>query len=180
MLKAIKIFLTSFPIKIIAWKIYCKLLNKKIPGSKNWQQLFTNKNGLEIGGPSALFRDSGFLPIYSFIQSLDGVNFSTSTVWEGKLEEGNFYRYQDKTGHQYIAEGTKLQAIKNDQYDFVLSCNNLEHIANPIAAVMEWKRVIKPGGAILLVLPNKQANFDQPAVTGCLFGRPRLVGAQYR
>ncbi|MGH2649529.1 MAG: methyltransferase domain-containing protein [Ginsengibacter sp.] len=45
-------------------------------------------------------------------------------------------------------------------YDFVLSCNNLEHMANPLKAVLEWKRILKKDGVMILVLPNKEANFD--------------------
>ncbi|MEP7141841.1 MAG: methyltransferase domain-containing protein [Ferruginibacter sp.] len=160
MFRPLKIFLTSFPAGIIFWKVTCKVFGIKIPQKEKWQNLVLNKCGIEIGGPSALFKSSGFLPLYSFIQALDGVNFSTSTVWEGKLSEGLFYRYQDKTGYQFIAEGTLLPKIKDENYDFVLSCNNLEHIANPIAAVLEWKRIIKREGVIILVLPNKLANFD--------------------
>lgn len=160
MIQSLKIFLTSFPPRIIAWKLYCRIFRKKIPGLKNWQQYFINKSGVEIGGPSALFNDQGFLPLYTCIQSLDGVNFSTSTVWEGSIAEGNFFKYQHKTGYQFIAEGTHLPTIKNEQYDFVISCNNLEHIANPLLALNEWKRIIKTGGNLLLILPNKKANFD--------------------
>jgi len=160
MFYTLKIFLTSFPPNIIFWKITCKLLGIKIPQKEKWQDLFKNKSGIEIGGPSAFFNSKGYLPIYPAINSLDGVNFSTTTVWEGQLNEGDYYRYQDKTGFQYIAEGTNLSKITDEKYDFVLSCNNLEHIANPIKAIMEWKRIIKRGGIILLVLPNKLANFD--------------------
>ena len=161
MLYSLRIFLTSFPSRIIFWKIFCKLLGIKIPQKEKWQNLFLNKAGIEIGGPSPLFNSKGYLPVYPFIQSLDGVNFSTSTIWEGTLAEGNYYKYQQKTGYQYIAEGTSLSKIKDGQYDFVLSCNNLEHIANPLKAIFEWKRIIKSGGTILLVLPNKLANFDR-------------------
>ncbi|MEP7106633.1 MAG: methyltransferase domain-containing protein [Ferruginibacter sp.] len=160
MFSTLKVFLTSFPPKIIFWKVAYKVLGIKIPKMGEWQNLFTNKSGIEIGGPSALFKREGYLPVYPIVRALDGVNFSDSTVWEGKLSEGHFYKYQFNTGCQFIAEGSYLPKIKDGNYDFVLSCNNLEHIANPIAAVLEWKRIIKKGGIILLVLPNKSANFD--------------------
>jgi len=160
MFRPIKIFLTSFPMAIIFWKIACKILGIKIPGKEKWQSFFLGKSGIEIGGPSALFKSKGYLPLYPLVQSLDGVNFSNATVWEGKLSEGLHYKYEDKTGYQYIAEGSSLPVIGDAAYDFVLSCNNLEHIANPIGALLEWKRIIKKNGAVLLVLPNKFANFD--------------------
>ncbi len=160
MIKSTIIFLRSFPLEVIAWKIRCKLFGIKIPDLQTWQQPFRSRNGIEIGGPSGMFNTKGFLPLYDISGKIDGVNFSNTTVWEGDIEEGEFYKYQDKTGYQYIAEGTKLNKIKEDNYEFVLSCNNLEHMANPLAAIFEWKRILKNEGAMLLILPNKEANFD--------------------
>jgi SAM-dependent methyltransferase len=92
---------------------------------------------------------------------LDGVNFSTDTIWEGSIKEGyNFNYYHKQFGHQFIAEATDLSEIPTGRYDFLLSSNCLEHIANPIKALTEWKRVIKAGGDLILVLPKKESNFD--------------------
>lgn len=160
MFRNTKIFLKSFPLYVIVWKIKCKIFKIKIPELNKWQQYFKNKKGLEIGGPSGIFNVSGFLPIYNIANSIDGVNFSNKTVWEGNLAEGENYKYNNKIGYQYISEGNNLSKIKSEAYDFVLSCNNLEHIANPIKAILEWKRILKNSGVLLLVLPNKEANFD--------------------
>lgn len=160
MFRSTKIFLQSFPLRVIIWKLFCKVSGRKIPGLISLQEEFKNKKGIEIGGPSGIFNVSGYFPIYSVAGSIDGVNFSNETVWEGKLSEGYNYKYYNKTGYQYIEEGGKLNNIKDDSYDFVLSCNNLEHMANPLAAIFEWKRILKEKGLILLVLPNKKANFD--------------------
>lgn len=159
-LKTFQSFIQEKPINVIIWKMYCKLFNSKIPGLRSWVSLIKNKSGLEIGGPSGIFTANNYLPIYPYVSSLDGVNFSSETIWEGEIEEGNYYRYGQKTGFQFIAEGTNLNGIKDNTYDFVLSCNNLEHIANPIKSLLEWKSVIKTGGCIILVLPRKESNFD--------------------
>jgi SAM-dependent methyltransferase len=45
-------------------------------------------------------------------------------------------------------------------YDFVASSHMLEHSANPLAVLFEWKRVLKDGGRLLLVLPHRDATFD--------------------
>ena len=50
--------------------------------------------------------------------------------------------------------------IPDLKYDFIISSNCLEHIANPLKAIEEWIRVIKKNGLILLVLPNKEFCFD--------------------
>lgn len=131
----------------------------KIPNFEIYQSYVTNKRGLEIGGPSALFMTS--LPLYQVVDSLDGVNFSNQTVWEGVIEAGQSFNYLgNKKGFQYISEATDLSFIKSATYDFLLSSNCLEHIANPLRAIEEWKRVLKSGSALVLVLPNKDSNFD--------------------
>jgi ubiquinone/menaquinone biosynthesis C-methylase UbiE len=159
-LQALIVFLKERPFNIILWKFYCKLFSANIPNVQSWISLIKNKSGIEIGGPSGIFSVKKFLPIYPSIKSLDGVNFSNKTIWEGQLKQGNNYNYDGKTGFQFIAEGTNLKEIKDVEYDFLLSSNNLEHIANPIKALIEWKRIIKPGGVIILVLPRKESNFD--------------------
>jgi SAM-dependent methyltransferase len=145
---------------VLLWKLKCKILKTKIPQIEKWREFFANKKGLEIGGPSPIFGKSSFLELYDIIKSLDGVNFSSKTVWEGNISENNPYKFAGREGKQFICEGGELINILDEQYDFVLSCNNLEHIANPIAAIYEWKRVINADGLILLILPNKESNFD--------------------
>jgi SAM-dependent methyltransferase len=50
--------------------------------------------------------------------------------------------------------------VANSTYDFVLSSHNLEHFANPIKALFEWKRITRPGGALVLVVPDYRRTFD--------------------
>ncbi len=120
-----------------------------------------NKKGLEIGGPSAFFSVKGGMPVYLYASAVDGVNFSTDTIWEGSITRGNNYiYYKGKKGFQYIDEATDLFEIENSSYDFVLSCHSLEHVANPIKALYEWKRVLKNDGQLILVLPDKEKTFD--------------------
>ena len=117
--------------------------------------------GIEVGGPSAFFGLKSSFPIYLFAKRIDGVNFSTKTVWEGNLEQGETYKYYpNKIGTQYIAEATDLLGVPGDRYNFLLSCHSLEHVANPIKALNEWKRVMKKGATLLLVLPDKRYTFD--------------------
>jgi len=138
---------------------FLKFRKKKLSTSSIYKNLLKNKRGIEIGGPSMVFKTT--LPIYHVIADLNSVNFSTITMWEGSItEESTFHYYWNKTGKQFIAEATNLQKIKNDAYDFLLSSNCLEHIANPIKAMNEWIRVVKPNGYLLLVLPKKEMGFD--------------------
>lgn len=136
-----------------------KITRNRFKNYKAYQNLFLNKSGIELGGPSPYFNNE--IPIYEVIKSCDGVNFNSNTVWEGEITEGENYKYQKyNLGYQFICDAIHLKNIENNTYDFVLSCNNLEHIANPLKAVKEWLRVLNNDGLILLVLPNKANNFD--------------------
>ncbi len=119
------------------------------------------RKGIEIGGPSSFFNVKGGMPVYLFASQIDGVNFSDDTVWEGHIKRGKNYNYfNNKKGYQYIAEATDLSEIPSDTYEFVLSCHSLEHVANPLKAIYEWKRILKKGGKLILVLPEKGNTFD--------------------
>jgi len=131
----------------------------KIPNKEVFTLQVENKHGIEIGGPSLLFKTT--LPLYQNIRGLDGVNFTNSTVWEGNIKSGLTFNFiGNRKGMQFLSDGTKLSLIHDASYDFVLSSNCLEHIANPLKALSEWKRILRDGGALILVLPNKISNFD--------------------
>ena len=119
------------------------------------------KSGLELGGPSTQFDRRGLLPLYDAVASLDNVNFGNRTLWEGDLSDGTPFRAGGRTtGRQFIAEATHLPDVADESYDFVLSCHMLEHTANPLKALHEWRRVLRPGGTFVLMLPHRDGTFD--------------------
>lgn len=123
--------------------------------------LFSGK-GIEIGGPSGIFRDKGYLPVYSKARELDNVNFSDETKWEGSIKCGRSFVFNQKlnAGAQFVHEASDLSSLKDASYDFLISSHMLEHSANPIKVLHEWKRVIDGGGILLMVLPHKDGTFD--------------------
>ncbi len=134
------------------------------PKARNWPQcaeLVRGRQGLEIGGPSSCF-SRGFLPLYQEVGGLDNCNFSSETIWEGTLRAGRtFHFYKGKPpGIQFVCEGSNLGPIADASYDFILSHHALEHMANPIGALKDWRRVLKPGGHVILIVPHKAMTFD--------------------
>jgi len=129
--------------------------------------LFSGKSGIEIGGPTPLFLDR--LPIYSAVNAMDGCNFGTTTVWEGAIQQGQPYGGGGKVlGTQYIGEASDLQFAESHHYDFLVASHCLEHCANPIKTLLEWKRVVRKGGILLLILPDKRFMFDHRRQTATL------------
>lgn len=130
------------------------------PKNNEIYKYFIGKNGLEIGGASGIFKKEGALPIYGHMNQLDNCDFSSHTVWRNDISEKIYKSGKGKVGKQYIADAVDLSMIKNETYDFLICSNVIEHIANPIKALLEWKRVVKRGGIIMVVAPNKESNFD--------------------
>ena len=132
---------------------------RKIGATKYYNKYFIDKKGLEIGGPSKIFNIE--IPIYKIIKELDGCNYSTNTIWEGQIIEGDNYEfYNNKKGHQYIYEASNLINIPNEKYEFIIASHCLEHCANTLKTVEEWLRVLKKGGIIMLILPQPDSTFD--------------------
>lgn len=135
---------------------------KPIPNFAIYRDAIANKTGLEIGGPSGVFKARRRIPLYPVVAGLDGCNFSTSTLWEDELAEGQTFKFDPgrPAGYQHIADATDLSGIEPGSYDFILSSHSLEHIANPLKALGEWSRVLKSRGYLVLILPKADATFD--------------------
>ncbi len=149
----------SLPVPVVQTLWTVTHLGKKHPDRKMYQAALKGKRGIEVGGPSLLFMT--MLPLYQIVGKLDGANFSNDTLWEGRLQDGGKFNYfRGRSGTQYVAEATSLAQIESESYDFVISSNCLEHVANPKKAIEEWKRVIKNGGYLVVVVPRKEGSFD--------------------
>ncbi len=127
------------------------------PGTLNYW--VRNKTGFEIGGPSL---DSwGSLGVYDAAATIDTTNFAANTLWEKRLKDGSPFLWNNQPkGKQYIRDAVDLNGIPNEFYDFVLASHTIEHIANPFKALLEWLRILRPGGLLLIIAPFKDVTFD--------------------
>lgn len=64
-----------------------------------------------------------------------------------------------------VADGETLEVFENNSKDFIIANHFLEHCANPIKAIKNWVRVLKPGGVIFCAVPNKNECFDKDRET---------------
>lgn len=49
-----------------------------------------------------------------------------------------------------------LASVKDDSFDFVYSSHTLEHVADEFLALRNWYRTVKPGGYLILFLPDRE------------------------
>jgi SAM-dependent methyltransferase len=61
-----------------------------------------------------------------------------------------------------VDDGERLATIDHASRDFVVANHFLEHCEDPIAALENMLRVVKPGGVVFLAVPDKRFTFDAP------------------
>jgi SAM-dependent methyltransferase len=128
------------------------------------RRLIEGKKGLEIGGPSSSFEAGGVLPIYNAVGTLDNCSYAPSTLW---AQHEPVFRFSDQRppGAYFVSEATELAGIPDASYDFVLASHVIEHTANPLKALGAWRRVLRPGGILVLLVPDKERTFDNTRAT---------------
>jgi SAM-dependent methyltransferase len=94
--------------------------------------LFTNRffvgHGLDVGGrpdPLALYAHA-----FSRIESV--------RTWDREDGDGQF-----------------LEGVADESFDFVHSSHCLEHLADPAVALRNWVRVVRPGGHVIVIVPDE-------------------------
>jgi hypothetical protein len=98
------------------------------------------KIGLEIGGPSTILYP---MDVYNGALTTDLINFSEDTLW-GTFQNGSTFQYEGGgSGTVYITNGSTLEGISDSSYDFVLGSHYLEHLNNPLEAIVAMGRVTK-------------------------------------
>ena len=73
-----------------------------------------------------------------------GIEFS-----EGMLEVGRQNTARRGTAVEYILGDGETLPFADNTFDAVVNCRVLWLLLDPVNAIKEWKRVLKPGGAVL-------------------------------
>ena len=147
--------------KCLKWG-YEKFFPRKIKIFRSCKKLLKNKAGVEIGGPSGVFSEGGPVPLYKIVNQLDNINYNRKTFW-GEIDEGENFKFNTskQNGKQIIADATDLSKINDESYEFMIASHVIEHIANPIKALYEWKRIIKTGGYLVIIAPDMRYTYDR-------------------
>jgi predicted SAM-dependent methyltransferase len=60
-----------------------------------------------------------------------------------------------------ITSAETLEGVDTESFDFLCSSHVLEHMENPLSAIENWLRVVKPGGHLMIAVPDKRFTFDR-------------------
>jgi SAM-dependent methyltransferase len=72
---------------------------------------------------------------------------------------------EEVTGHELapvdiITDATTLNGVTDASTDFVIASHLIEHMEDPVRALMNFVRVVRRGGTVLLIVPNRNHTFD--------------------
>jgi SAM-dependent methyltransferase len=60
-----------------------------------------------------------------------------------------------------VADAERLHGIADGSVDYVVAAHVLEHVEDPVLALRSLARVTRPGGHVLIVLPDPRFTFDR-------------------
>ena len=146
-----------YRVRSISHALLVRIAHKRCAGYARMKPYFEKKAGIEFGGPSSIFSSNHLIPIYNIASSVDNCDFAKQTLWTNRRGRR---RPVLNAGKQFVSDGCDVSGRAEGSYDFVVASHVLEHVANPLRALIEWKRLLKPSGTLLLVLPHKAGTFD--------------------
>lgn len=106
--------------------------------------------GLEIGA----FAAPTMMPPRAHATYVDRV---PASHWEGVAEYEGYYLIDPEV----VEDATTLSSLPDNGYDFLVACHMLEHSPDPIRALVNWVRVVRPGGIVMIVVPDKRFTYDR-------------------
>lgn len=74
--------------------------------------------------------------------------------------------YEELAGEEFaeveiIDQGETLATFEDGLLDFVIASHVLEHLPDPVGALRNHLRVLRPGGVVLLALPDRRTGLDE-------------------
>jgi len=125
--------------------------------SRDWRRYFTRQlsgTGLELG---ALYKP---MPLHDgmTVRYVDHGTSAQLRAWYPELAS------QPLVEPDIVDDGCRLASIADASVDFVIAGHVIEHLADPIGALATWCRVVRPGGHVYIVVPDKRFSFDRHRV----------------
>ena len=122
----------------------------------NWQRMRLAKRhlrgvGIEIGAMHNPLR----VPKSARVEYLD------ITPREENIKKFPELNPIDLVHVDHLTNGFKMDGIASSHFDFVIANHVLEHASNPVGALVQWFRVLKPGGILYCALPRMDITFDK-------------------
>lgn len=60
-----------------------------------------------------------------------------------------------------VEDGEDPRSIPDESVDFVIASHVIEHCEDPLGTILNWLRILRTGGRIFLVVPDRRRTFDR-------------------
>lgn len=60
-----------------------------------------------------------------------------------------------------VEDGEDPVSIADESIDFLIASHVIEHCEDPVFTIRNWLRILRPGGTIFLVVPDRRRTFDR-------------------
>lgn len=129
--------------KLLSWnRAYIRRIEENILKNN-----FKNKTLLDIGAGSA----------YVTVEmAKKGLKVIALDLSEAAIDNIKRYKSEFKLKNiKTICSNAEKLPFENESIDYIIANAILEHIQNETQAIYEWKRVLKPGGLMMITVPLK-------------------------
>jgi SAM-dependent methyltransferase len=113
--------------------------------------------GIEIGALTAPLR----LPPGVSVRYVDRLSRADLLAQEGASLRATGVDPETMVEVDHVADGERLGGIPDRSADFAIAVHVLEHLEDPVRGLTNLARVVRPGGHVLIVLPDGQLTFDR-------------------
>jgi SAM-dependent methyltransferase len=96
----------------------------------------------------------------------EGVRVALVDQWVPEDSRALFYELDESVSFpvpDVVAnlDTDRLSAVADESQDFVIASHILEHMAEPVGMLVDIHRVLRPGGVLLALLPDRRRTFDR-------------------
>jgi len=112
---------------------------------------------------------SGIQPLDAFHKGLPkspkGIEIGAHTIPTlgiDPLYVDKVFDFAATSGFLDLLADAMVLPFPDGELDYICSSHVLEHLPDPLYALHEWHRVLRKGGQLYLVIPDKRFTFDQP------------------
>lgn len=140
--------------------------NRTRRATKNARDFFISKSGLDKSAFTEAYLSGNGIEIGALEYPIKVPKTAKVTYVDRFSTEELRRQYPELKNYKLakvdvIDDAETLRTFGQETLDFVIASHVLEHLENPILAMVNFNRVLRPNGILFICLPDKRDTFDK-------------------